>query len=71
MPTSSQINNRLEQERKKLARLNNELTATTANVKKLKSEFKKARMILIAKAVEKRKAEKKLAIKKAGRKSVA
>ena len=69
MPTSSQINKRLEQERKKLARLNNELTATAANVKKLKSEFKKARMILIDKALEKRKAEKKLAIKKARRNS--
>ena len=64
MATTSQINYRLGQAKKKLAKLNRELTTTTASVKKLELEFKKARIALIAKAAEKRKARKKSVVKK-------
>jgi cell division protein FtsB len=64
MATSSQITLRLKQAKNRLALLNKEVTATKANIKKLESEFKKARMILIAQAAEKRKAKEKQLIKK-------
>ena len=59
MATVNQINFRLDQAKKKLATLNKEVVATKANLKKLESEFKKARMAIIAKAAEKRKAKRK------------
>jgi hypothetical protein len=64
LATSNQITKRLEQAKKKLIRLNREYTTTNASIKKLESEFKKARMILIAKAAEKRKAQKRPVLKK-------
>ena len=64
MATSSQITLRLKQAKNRLALLNKEVTTTKANIKKLESEFKKARMILIAQAAEKRKAKEKQLIKK-------
>lgn len=74
--TSNQIEYRLKQAKKKLAKLNKEVTAAKASIKKLETEFKKARMVLIAKAAEKRKAKKKPSVakktpvkKKAGKKS--
>ena len=59
MATTNQINYKLGQAKKKLNRLNKEYTATKAVVKKLESEFKKARIAIIAKAAEKRRAQKK------------
>lgn len=61
MATANQIKYRLEQAKKKFAKLNKESTAIKASIKKLESEFKKARMILIAKAAEKRRAKNKTA----------
>ena len=63
MATANQINYKLTQTKNKLTQLNKEVTVTKANIKKLESEFKKARMILIAQAAEKRKAKKKPAEK--------
>ena len=59
MATVNQINFRLDQAKKKLATLNEEVAETKANLKKLESEFKKTRMAIIAKAAEKRKAKSK------------
>lgn len=58
MATANQLNYRLDQAKKKLVKLNKEATAAKANVKKLEAEFKKSRMVLIAKAAERRKARK-------------
>jgi len=62
--TAKQIEYKLTQAKKKLANLNKEVTDAKAAVKKLDSEFKKARMILIAKAAEKMKVKKKTVSKK-------
>ena len=77
MTTAKQIEYRLTQAKKKLANLDKEVTAAKADIKKLETEFKTARMILIAKAAEKRKAKKKSSTvkkaavkKKAGKKTV-
>ena len=64
MATANQIKYRITQTKIKLALLNKEATSTKANIKKLESEFKKARMILIAQAAEKRKAKMKAAVEK-------
>ncbi len=62
MATANQINYRLGQAKKKLAKLNKDITATKANVKKLEAELKKA------KAAEKAKPKKKAAKKKVAKK---
>jgi hypothetical protein len=62
MATASQINYKLEQTKKKLAKLEKEFTATKADIKELELEFKKARIALIAKAAEKIEAKKRSAI---------
>ena len=76
MATANQINYNLTLARTKLSKLNNETALLKAEIKRLESEFKKARIILIAAAAEKRKAKKKPAAKKvegkkkAGKKTV-
>ncbi|MBN2418929.1 MAG: hypothetical protein JXL81_06060 [Deltaproteobacteria bacterium] len=55
MATANQINYRLTQAKSKLAILTKEVKTTMASIKKLESEFKEARIALIAQAAEKRK----------------
>lgn len=69
--TANQIEYRLTQAKNKLVKLNKEATALKADIKKLETDFKKARMILIARAAEKRKAKKKPVAKKAAAKKKA
>lgn len=70
MATAKQIEYRLKQAKKKAAKLNKEVTAAKTEIKKLEKEFKKARIILIAKAAEKRSVQKKTsAVKKTGEKA--
>lgn len=63
MATVKEIERQIELAKQKLAKLKKEVTATKGNIKKLESEFKKARAATIRKVAKMRK-EKKLAAKK-------
>lgn len=63
--TANQITHSLTLAKKKLSKLNDESTVLKADIKKLETEFKKARILLIAEAAEKRRAKRKPAAKKA------
>ena len=68
MATVTQLENQLNQEKKKLAKLKKEVTATKANIKQLQIDFKKARAETIAKVAEMRKAKKLRKLKRAAKK---
>jgi adenylate kinase len=61
MATAKQIQYRLGQAKKKLAKLNKDVTATKSNVKKLETQLKKAKA---AEKAKKKKAPKKKVAKK-------
>lgn len=64
MATANQIKFRMEQAKKKLAKLNKEVTATKASIKKLDADLKKAKAAEKAKPKKKAVAKKKTVAKK-------
>ena len=71
MATAKQIQYRLGQAKKKLAKLNKDVTATKSSVKKLETQLKKAKAAEKAKAKKKKAPKKKVAKKRVAKRKPA